>query len=173
PRRTRFVCGSNNGPPDVNVRGVTGHGHIHFAHRLNRLPTEPSPHLASSAMTDRIRERLTNLRNDLDTQIARTEAAEAESKALKQTLLEKENEIKSLSHNLAIAEEKMEKMEGDLKEASEKVRHLDVQAEQAERAVQAAETKRDEWEAKYESSEEKHRKVKADLEELERTMEGL
>ncbi|KAJ7057469.1 hypothetical protein C8F01DRAFT_769109 [Mycena amicta] len=124
-------------------------------------------------MTDRVREKLLQLRNEVDNAIARAEEAEAKNKALTQDVLDRDNEIKSLTVKLVDAEQRLEIAETDLKEKTDKVRNLDVRTEQAERAVQAAEAERDKWEAKYEESEKKFRTVKSDLEELERQMEGL
>nr|GAT60564.1 predicted protein [Mycena chlorophos] len=132
------------------------------------------PHTHRRAiMTDRVREKLVQLRNDVDNAIARAEDAEGKNKHLTQELLEKENEIKSLTVRLEHAEATLEENDKELKEKTAKVRDLDVRTEQAERAVAAAEAERDKWEAKYEESEKKYRDVKNELAELERQMEGL
>ncbi|KAJ7106597.1 tropomyosin [Mycena epipterygia] len=62
-------------------------------------------------MTDRVREKLSQLRTEADTAITRAETAEAKIKALEQALLDKDHEIKSLQVRLAQADGALEKAE--------------------------------------------------------------
>ncbi|KAJ7724399.1 hypothetical protein B0H16DRAFT_1895526 [Mycena metata] len=127
-------------------------------------------------MTDRVRERLVQLRSEVDAATLRAETAEDKVKHLEQTLLEKDNDIKSLSHKLNTSEEALDKAEAGLREANEKLRSLDVKAEQAERQQLAAEKERDQWEAKCEARfaiDAKYKAAKIELDNLVGEMEGL
>ncbi|KAJ6522345.1 actin filament-coating protein tropomyosin [Mycena vulgaris] len=124
-------------------------------------------------MTERVRERLIQLRNDVDAAIERAETAEAKVKTLEQALLERDHEVKSLEVRLAQSDDAREKGEGGLAEATAKLRELDVKAEQCERQMHVAEQERDRWEAKCEAVEAKYKSAKAELDELVATMEGL
>ncbi|KAJ7167046.1 hypothetical protein C8R46DRAFT_1095879 [Mycena filopes] len=124
-------------------------------------------------MTDRVRERLVQLRGEVDTATLRAETAEEKVKHLEQTLLEKDNDTKSLQHKLDVSEEALDRAENGLREANEKLRSLDVKAEQAERQQMVAEKERDQWEAKCEAIEAKYKAAKIELDNLVGEMEGL
>ncbi|KAE9399925.1 actin filament-coating protein tropomyosin [Gymnopus androsaceus JB14] len=151
-------------------------------------------------MTEKIKEKLNNLRLEADAAIERAEASEAKNKKLEQALLEKEQEITSLTHRLAVADEQLEKnvdnvgskttseglqrkiqlleeeldaAEKNAKDTVEKLRQVDVKAEHFERQVQRMEQERDAWEKKYEESEAKYQASKKELDELVLQMEGL
>jgi Tfp pilus assembly protein PilX len=64
-------------------------------------------------------QRLTQLRGDVDTALARG-AAEAAVRARDQTLLEREKDIKFLEVRLGRAEAALDKAEGELKNANDK-----------------------------------------------------
>ncbi|KAJ7463915.1 hypothetical protein B0H11DRAFT_2240853 [Mycena galericulata] len=90
-------------------------------------------------MTDRVREKLLQLRIEADHSIVRAEVAETKNKRLEKTVLEKEQEIKNL------------------------IQEMDVRAEECERQLHAADQERDQWKQKYEAMEAKYRIAKAQI----------
>ncbi|KAJ6618529.1 hypothetical protein B0H10DRAFT_1795232, partial [Mycena sp. CBHHK59/15] len=66
------------------------------------------------------RQKLVQLRNEVDAGIARAETAEAHGKTLEHTVLERDHKIKSLTVHLDHAEDALEKSEANFKEASAK-----------------------------------------------------
>ncbi|KAJ7870529.1 hypothetical protein B0H13DRAFT_2280136 [Mycena leptocephala] len=124
-------------------------------------------------MTDRVREKLVQLRAEVDAAIERAETAEKKNKDLEQTVLERDHEVKSLGVRLEHAEDALEKSEAALKETTAKLREMDVRADECERQLKVAEKERDQWEGKYEATEAKYRTAKAELDELVSQMEGL
>ncbi|KAJ7870537.1 hypothetical protein B0H13DRAFT_2349132 [Mycena leptocephala] len=73
-------------------------------------------------MTDRVREKLVQLRAEVDAAIERAETAEKKNKDLEQTVLERDHEVKSLGVRLEHAEDALEKSEAALKETTANTR---------------------------------------------------
>ncbi|KAJ6530740.1 hypothetical protein B0H19DRAFT_1082456 [Mycena capillaripes] len=124
----------------------------HPSHRPPSSPpiqTHPTYHV-HPIRTDRVREKLVQLQNEVDAGIARAETAEAHGKTLEQTVLERDHEMKSLTVRLEHAEDAPEKSEANFEEASAKMRDLDVKPEEAQRNLHVAEKERDQWKQKYE-----------------------
>ncbi|KAJ7850955.1 hypothetical protein B0H13DRAFT_2674361 [Mycena leptocephala] len=87
---------------------------------IDPSPSPPIPsQLAPTTMTDRVREKLVQLRAEVDAAIERAETAEKKNKDLEQTVLERDHEVKSLGVRFD-AEDALKKSEAALKETMAK-----------------------------------------------------
>lgn len=129
----------------------------------------------SAAMSEiaRVRERISQLKQEVDDTAARAEAAEAKNKTFEQEILQKDHEISSLSRKVGELEAELEDAEKKAKEAIEAHRQLDIKLEHTEKQMTRLEQERDEWEQKYEAMKAQYDKSKHDLEALERDLGGL
>ncbi|KAF9059714.1 tropomyosin [Rhodocollybia butyracea] len=127
-------------------------------------------------MTEKIKEKLNNLRLEADHAIERAEAAEAKNKKLEQLLLEKEQEITSLQHKLNVVEADMEKADGELdKMKRQNMEQIGSQttSEGLQRKVQLLEEELDAAEKNAKDTVEKLRQVDVKAEHFERQVQRL
>ncbi|KAG5639077.1 hypothetical protein H0H81_007021 [Sphagnurus paluster] len=125
-------------------------------------------------MTDRIREKLTQLRTEADNAITRAEEAEAKNKKLEQLLLEKDQEITSLQHRLGNLDAELEKAEliiADSKAAREEGENSKQTNEGLLRKVQLLEEELDAAEKNVKETVEKLRQVDVKAEHFERQVQ--
>ncbi|KAF5373301.1 hypothetical protein D9615_007482 [Tricholomella constricta] len=125
-------------------------------------------------MTDKIREKMNQLRREADNAVTRAEEAEKKNKVLEQLLLERDQDITSLSHKLALAEEELEKAEANVAES----KAFKVEGEQSKenneallRKVQLLEEELDAAEKNVKETVEKLRQVDVKAEHFERQVQ--
>jgi len=140
--------------------------------RLSSLPLLP----LTTTMTEKIKEKLNNLRLEADHAIERAEASEAKNKKLEQLLLEKEQEITSLQHKLSVIDQDLEKAESKLEDA--KRENMDNSAskttsEGLQRKIQLLEEELDAAEKNAKDTVEKLRQVDVKAEHFERQVQRL
>ncbi|KAK0489105.1 tropomyosin [Armillaria novae-zelandiae] len=122
-------------------------------------------------MTDKIREKMNNLRIEADNAVTRAEEAEAKNKKYEQALLEKDQEITSLQHKLALLDADLEKAEGKVQEyklAQEEGEHSKSTNDSLQRKVQLLEEELDVAEKNVKDTVEKLRQVDVKAEHFER-----
>ncbi|KAF8920839.1 tropomyosin [Mucidula mucida] len=122
-------------------------------------------------MTDKIREKLNNLRVEADNAVTRAEEAEAKNKKYEQLILEKDQEITSLHHKLGVLDGELEKTEAKLAEykaAQEEGEHSKTTNEGLLRKIQLLEEELDNAEKNVKETVEKLRQVDVKAEHFER-----
>jgi len=127
-------------------------------------------------MTERIREKLNQLRVDADNAVTRAEEAEAKNKKYEQIILEKDQEITSLQHRLGILDAELEKAEAkvaDSKAAREEGEHSKMTNEGLVRKIQLLEEELDAAEKNVKETVEKLRQVDVKAEHFERQVQKL
>ncbi|KAK7024887.1 tropomyosin [Favolaschia claudopus] len=126
--------------------------------------------------TDRIREKMTQLRAESDAALARADEAEAKNKKLEQLLLEKEHEIKSLSVKLDNLDSELSKAENSIadskadREAGETTKMTN---EGLTRKIQLLEDELDAAEKNVKETVEKLRQVDVKAEHFERQVQRV
>ncbi|KIY66862.1 hypothetical protein CYLTODRAFT_423062 [Cylindrobasidium torrendii FP15055 ss-10] len=127
-------------------------------------------------MTDKIREKLQNLRAEADNAIQRADEAEAQNKKYEQLLLEKDQEITSLQHKLGVLDGELEKAEGkvtEYKSVQEEGEHSKTTNEALIRKIQLLEEELDAAEKNVKETVEKLRQVDVKAEHFERQVSRL
>lgn len=124
---------------------------------------------------------------------ARADEAEAKVKKLEEEHIQKEHETSSLESRVTLLQEQLDKAESDFKEASEKYifedgvacsilltdclwfsfREADLRAEQFEKKANNLQQELDNMESKHEEMCSKYQAAKAEMDELERQLEGV
>jgi len=125
---------------------------------------------------DRIKQRMEQLRTEVDTATERAETAEAKIKKLELELLAKEQDITSLAHKNNLLETEVEKLEGSLKEAKVAGAEGDTSRGTADalgRKVQLLEDELDAAEKNVKETVEKLRQVDVKAEHFERQVQKL
>jgi len=125
-------------------------------------------------MTDRIKEKMNQLRNEADNAVTRAEEAEAKNKKYEQGLLEKEQEITSLTHRLGVLDKELEKAESKLAETKEAAAFSESNKTTNEglvRKVQLLEEELDAAEKNLKDTVEKLRQVDVKAEHFERQLQ--
>ncbi|KAJ6480932.1 actin filament-coating protein tropomyosin [Mycena sanguinolenta] len=125
---------------------------------------------------DRIREKMTQLRAEVDAASARAEEAEAKNKKLEQLLLEKEHELKSANIKLQQLDSDLEKAEhsiADSKADREAGESTKMTNEGLTRKIQLLEDELDAAEKNVKETVEKLRQVDVKAEHFERQVQRV
>ncbi|KAH6916003.1 tropomyosin [Coprinopsis sp. MPI-PUGE-AT-0042] len=94
----------------------------------------------------------------------------------RQHSLEGETTLKDASSKqkkIELLKEELDKVEQNLRETAEKLRQVDAKAEQLERQVLHADTEKEQMEARYQDLADRYKKSQHELEELEKSLDGL
>lgn len=140
-------------------------------------------------------QKLSQLRAEVEAANARADEAEAKVKKLEEEHIQKEHETSSLESRVKLLQEQLDKAESDFKEASEKYvfgedgvvmellywhtilwfsfREADLRAEQFEKKANNLQQELDNMESKHEEMCGKYQAAKAEMDELERQLEGV
>ncbi|RDB23365.1 Tropomyosin-2 [Hypsizygus marmoreus] len=127
-------------------------------------------------MTERIREKMNQLRVEADNAVTRAEEAEAKNKNYEQLLLEKDQEITSLQHRLGVLDAELEKAEATITEskaAREEGEHSKMTNEGLTRKIQLLEEELDAAEKNVKETVEKLRQVDVKAEHFERQVQRV
>ncbi|KAJ6463692.1 tropomyosin [Mycena polygramma] len=127
-------------------------------------------------MTDRIREKMNQLRTEADAAIVRADEAEAKNKKFEQMLLEKDHEVTSLTHKLETLEAQLDKAEAIIADSK-----LDREAGETSkttneglvRKIQLLEEELDAAEKNVKETVEKLRQVDVKAEHFERQVQRV
>jgi len=125
-------------------------------------------------MTERIKEKMNQLRLEADAAVTRAEESEKKVKILEQELLQKEQDLSSLTHRLGLLEAENEKSEAKLQEyktSSLDGEHSKTTAEGLTRKVALLEEELDAAEKNLKETVEKLRQVDVKAEHYERQVQ--
>ncbi|KAI7879246.1 hypothetical protein K492DRAFT_131649, partial [Lichtheimia hyalospora FSU 10163] len=117
--------------------------------------------------------KLSQLRAEVEAANTRADEAEAKVKKLEDEHIQKEHETSSLESRVKLLQEQLDKAESDFKEASENFREADLRAEQFEKKANNLQQELDNMESKHEEMCGKYQAAKAEMDELERQLEGV
>ncbi|KAI8138086.1 hypothetical protein BJV82DRAFT_646641 [Fennellomyces sp. T-0311] len=117
--------------------------------------------------------KLTQLRGEVETANTRADEAEARVKQLEAEHTQKEHELSSLESRVKLLQDQLDKAELDFKEASQNFRDADLRAEQFEKKASNLQQELEAMEAKNEEMSQKYQAAKAEMDDLERQLEGV
>ncbi|KAI9314313.1 hypothetical protein BX666DRAFT_1862927 [Dichotomocladium elegans] len=117
--------------------------------------------------------KLASLRSEIETANARASKAGEKVNELEADHEKKDDLMSDLQSRIKLLEEQLEKAEADLKEATENFRESDLRAEQLGKKAIKLEQEVKGWDKKIEELKAKRDGVQAELDEMEKQLEGV